>query len=256
MAFGRNSEQQYIPLAISVSKLRIGSGVVPVVKIDGLVPPGSEGNSVVESCFNHMYQALNIPASKLRLLIYDMNQLQYEFGDHLGAYLWNQPALLDGVAIIVVSSGSTLCNLLSLRDFIGSWIPVCFYDSIEAISADVVKEANAIKMLMDKRDACSMRGRVIPTSRTGVRVVLLGSRQTGEQYQTGRRFHAESDLDCGVVGGPQELAILSTKQSYMPGNIANLNHPPIKTFSSIEEAVEEGLFVVLPRNNQDRGESL
>jgi hypothetical protein len=178
-----------------------------------------------------------------------MMDLQYEFGDHLGAFLWNLPALLDGVVVMVAATGKTRRNLMSLQQFIGSWIPVGFYDSVDAISAQVREKTEALQVLLAKRDACAQRGRVIMPSNTGVNVVLLGSRQVGQQYRTGRTCRDDSDLDCGVVGGPRELALLTIKMRSPALLMPNVEHPPIKAFSSAEEATGQGLCVVEPKRN-------
>jgi len=176
-----------------------------------------------------------------------MTDLRYEFGDHLGAFLWNLPALLDGVAIMVAATGDTGSNLESLQQFIGSWLPVGFYGSLDAISAHIGDAAEPIRVLSEKRDACTQRGRVIMPGDTGVKIVFLGSRQTGQQYRTRRRCREDSDLDLGVVGGPKELAVLTMKMSSQPGLVPNVAHPPIKTYSSAEEAADQDLFVVMPK---------
>jgi len=247
--FNRKAKRQPDPLTVNAVTLRGISGNVPVVRIGGLVPPGSAGNVVVAACFDHISQVVDIQSSARGLLVYDMTDLQYEFGDHLGAFLWNLPALLDGVAVMVAATGETRRNLVSLQQFIGSWIPVGFCDSVDEISAHVRERTEALQVLLDKRDACAQRGQVIMPSDTGVSVVLLGSRQVGQQYRTGRTCRDDSDLDCGVVGGPRELALLTVKMRSPSHLMPNVEHPPIKTYSSTEEATDQGLCVVMPKNN-------
>ena len=220
-----------------------------MVRIDGVVPPGSAGNAIVAACFDHMSQVVDIQSSPRRLLVYDMTDLQYEFGDHLGAFLWNLPALLDGVVVMVAATGETRRNIVSLQQFIGSWIPVGVYDSVDAISAHVRDRTEALQVLSDKRDACGQRGQVIMPSDTGVNIVLLGSRQVGQQYRTGRTCRDDSDLDCGVVGGPRELALLTIKMRSPSLLMPNVEHPPIKPYSSAEEATDQGLCVIMPKSN-------
>jgi hypothetical protein len=198
------------------------------------------------ACFEQISQAVDIRSSPRRLLVYDMTDLRYEFGDHLGAFLWNLPALLDGVAILVAATGDTGRNLESLHQFIGSWLPVGFYGSVNEISAHIGEAAEDIRVLSEKRDACAQQGRVIMPGDTGVKIVFLGSRQTGRQYGTRRKCREDSDLDLGVVGGPKELAVLTMKMGGQPGLIPNVAHPPIKTYSSAEEAADQSLFVVTP----------
>lgn len=241
------------PTVMFNRKLRINAGIlggissdVPVVTMAGLVPPGSEGNAAMAACFDQISQAVDIQSSTRRLLVYDMTELRYDFGDHLGAFLWNLPALLDGVAILVAATGQTRRNLETLQKFIGSWLPVGFYDSIAAISADVRDARPSVQMLSAKRDQCAQRGQVFRPGETAVKIVFLGSRQTGQQYRTGRRFREGSDLDCGVVGGPRELALLTAKMSRQPDLVPDVAHPPIKTFVSAQEATAQGLLVIVP----------
>ena len=237
------------PLTVGVAVLGGIPGEVPLVRIAGLVPAGSEGNAVVAACFDEVSRAVDIQASPRRLLVYDMTDLRYEFGDHLGAFLWNLPTLLDGVAVMVAATGATRRNLVSLHDFMGSWSPVGFFDSVDAISGHIRETSAAVRGLAIKRDACAQRGRVFMPSDTGVEIVLLGSRQVGQQYRTGTTCRNDSDLDCGVVGGPRELALLTVKMSNQPGLVPNVGHPPIKTYSSGEEATAQGLYVIVPRNS-------
>jgi hypothetical protein len=247
--FNRKPKRQPDALTVDAVTLPGIAGDVPVIRIGGLVPPGSAGNVVVAECFGHLSQVVDIQSSPRRLLVYDMTDLQYDFGDHLGAFLWNLPALLDGVAVMVAATGKTRRNLVSLQQFIGPWIPLGFYDSVDAISTDVRERTEALQVLSDKRDACVQRGQVIMPSDTGVNVVLLGSSQVGRQYRTGRTCRDDSDLDCGVVGGPRELALLTVKMRSPSLLMPNVEHPPIKAYSSTEEATNQGLFVVMPRNN-------
>ncbi len=247
MIFGWKGKEHFAPLMISTGTLEGIPGDVPFVSITGTVPPGSEGNSVVGGCFNQMSQAVDIQSSTQRLLVYDMTHLRYEFGDHLGAFFWNLPTLLDGVAILVAATGATRRNLESLQEFIGAWLPVGFYDSLDAISAHVRDSTESIQVLSQKSDACSQRDRIIAPNETGVTVVLLGSRQTGQQYRTYTQCREDSDLDCGVVGGPKELAVLTMKMSNQPGLVPNVGHPPIKTYSSVKEATAQGLLAILPK---------
>ena len=249
MLFKRKLKQQPDPLTVSAAVLGGIPGKVPLVKIAGLVPPGSEGNAVVAACFDEVSRAVDIQSSPLRFLVYDLTDLRYEFGDHVGAFLWNLPTLLDGVAVMVAATGTTRSNLVSLHQFIGLWSPVGFFDSVDAISGHLRETTQAVRGLSSKRDSCGQRGQVMMPSDTGVEVVLLGSRQIGQQYRTGRTCRDESDLDCGVVGGPRELALLTVKMSNRPGPVHHVEHPPIKTYSSAEEATAEGLCVVVPGNN-------
>jgi hypothetical protein len=145
------------------------------------------------------------------------------------------------------STSDTRRNLASLQRFIGAWLPIAFHDSVEAITTHIGDAAGPVAVLSRKRDACSQQGRAFSPGETGVQVVLLGSRQTGKQYRTGKRCQNDSDLDVGVVGGPRELALLTTKMSREPGLLSNLQHPPIRAYASAEEATSQGLMVVSPR---------
>jgi hypothetical protein len=195
-----------------------------------------------------MSQLVDIQSSRSRVLVYDMTDLQYEFGDHLGAFFWNLPTLLDGVVVMVAATGKTRSNLERLREFIGAWIPVEFFESIDSIASHIRETTEPFRILAAKRDACDQCGRVFEAAETGVPIVLLGSRQIGRQYRTGNACRDDSDLDCGVVGGPKELALLTIKMSNRPGMIPNVAHPPIKAYSSAEEATADGLCVVMPRS--------
>jgi hypothetical protein len=177
-----------------------------------------------------------------------MTALRYEFGDHVGAFLWNVPTLLDGVAVMVAATGTTRRNLVSLHDFMGSWLPVEFFDSVEMVAAHIRDSTEAVRVVSDKRDACSQRGQAWGPSDTGVKIVLLGSRQIGRQFRTGNAVRDDSDLDCGVVGGPNELAMLTIKMFNRPDLMPDVVHPPTKAYSSAEEATAQGLCVVVPNN--------
>jgi hypothetical protein len=247
LLFGKK-QRSTEPLTISTRVLDGVSGNVPCGIITGEVPPGSEGNAIVSTGFGQMLQAVDVQLSPRRLLIYDMTHLRYEFGDHIGAFFWNMPALLDGVAIMVAATGNTRRNLESLQQFVGSWLPVGFCDSLDAISAQICGNTEFLRVLSEKRDLCSQQGRSFPAGETGVHIVLLGSRQTGRQYRTFKECRVnEADLDCGVVGGPGELALLTMKMSNQPGLVPNVQHPPIKTYSSVAEAQAQGLLVVMPK---------
>ncbi|MGH9668555.1 MAG: hypothetical protein ACRD3A_00385 [Terriglobales bacterium] len=233
------------PLTVGTERLHGIPGDLPLLRIAGSVPPGSEGNAVVAACFNQISETVDIAAFAGRLLVYDMTGLRYEFGDHVGAFFWNLPALLDGVAILVAATGDTRRNLESLRQFVGAWLPLGLYDSLPAISAHIRDVGGPLNVLADKRDACAQRGQALTLG--PVKIVLLGSRQTGQQYRTRRKHREKSDLDCGVVGGPKELAVLTMKFRRQPGVLPNVEHPPIKVYSSPEEAIGQGLLVIAPK---------
>ena len=230
------------PLNLSSGRLP-GTADIPLVSLSGTVLSGSEGNAFVAAAFGELSRQVDIQACSQRLIAYDWTALKYDFGDHLGAFFWNQPALLDGVAILVAAGEATRRNLESLRQFIGPWLPVQFYDSVDAISAAV--QGPALSRLVALRDTCSQRGRVIAASESGVHIVLLGSRQLGFQFRTRAACKTESDLDCAVVGGPRELALLSMKLRKQP--IQDVAHPPIRGYASVEEALNQKLMVIAPQ---------
>ena len=126
---------------------------------------------------------------------------------------------------MIAATGTTRPNLVSLREFIGRWSPVAFFDSVDAISRHIRDTTEVVRGLAGKRDACAQRGRVFMASETGVKIVLMGSRQLGQQYRTGRTCRSDADLDCGVVGGPPELALLTVKMSIQPGLVPQCRAP-------------------------------
>ncbi len=95
------------PLVISRDEMKDSAWSIPIVKIAGLLPSGSDGNGTMSTCFFNVSRVVDFQASPSRKLIYDMTDLRYDFGDHIGAFLWNLPALLDGVSIMVPATGST-----------------------------------------------------------------------------------------------------------------------------------------------------
>ena len=224
---------------------------MPVVQISGTVPPGSDGNDVMARCFGDISERIDLGSADVDVLVYDLTDLRYDFGDHLGAFLWNLPALLDGVRIMVAATGATRANLESLNEFMGSWLPLAFCDSVASIESEIDSRSQTMNLIARKRDACSQQGHVIPPSETGVQVVVFGSRQLGMQYRTGNPFAKRCDIDYGVVGGPRELALLTLKSWSGEAQPANLKHPPSKAFASAQDAVDQGLFVILPSGHND-----
>lgn len=235
------------PLVITCDEMRESTCSIPVVKIGGILPSGSDGNETMSTCFLKVSKGVDFQASPSRKLIYDMTGLRYDFGDHIGAFLWNLPALLDGVTIMVAATGSTRENLESLSEFIGAWLPIAFFESLEQIAAHIRENSKIIGLLEEKRLRCSQKGQVIAAEDTATGVVVLGSRQTGYQYRTHHRPLRDSDMDCGVVGGPKELAVLTLKMRNQPDLLIKVKHPPIRTYTSEHDAVSQGLFVILPK---------
>jgi hypothetical protein len=235
------------PLVISRDEMKDSAWSIPIVKITGLLPSGSDGNETMSTCFLNVSRVVDFQASPSRKLIYDMTNLRYDFGDHIGAFLWNLPALLDGVSIMVAATGSTRENLESLSGFIGAWLPIAFFESLEQIATHIREKSKVIGLLEEKRMRCSQQGQIIAAEDTGTEVVVLGSRQTGYQYRTHNKPLRNSDMDCGVVGGPRELAILTLKMSNQSDLIEKVKHPPIRTYASVQDAVSQGLFVISPK---------
>lgn len=85
-------------------------------------------------------------------------------------------------------------------------------------------------------------------SLTGVPIVIHGSRQSGFSVHTGLRWRETSDVDLGVVGGGDELLkvvnYLCTEGTRMP---AGVEHVPMWLYKTVEEAVQKGALVVLPK---------
>lgn len=171
--------------------------------------------------------------------------MEYTYGDSLGAYFWTLPSLLDGISIAVIGSGKNLESLTSLYRFIGEWLPLVFYGSVESALIGIAKKDNEIQAVIRKSELCSQYGKIFQPSETGTPVVIFGSKQTGLQFHTGENFNENSDVDWGVVGGPEALAILIIKASNL--NNDPKKHCPTKFFSTAEEATEQDCFVIYPQ---------
>ena len=206
----------------------------------------------MERCFDDISERIDLSSPDVDLLVYNLTDLRYDFGDRLGAYIWILPALLDGVRIIVAATGQTRANLESLYQFMGTWLPLAFRDSIAEVESEIGYGSETMDMTARKRDACSQQGQFIPPEETGVQVVVFGSRQLGMQYRTRKLPRRRCDVDIGVVGGPRELAILTLKSERGEGQMSRVEHPPSKAFGSVQDAVDQGLLVVLPREHNDQ----
>jgi hypothetical protein len=202
---------------------------------------------VLRQCFANISERIDLASANVDVLAYDMKDLHYGFGDCLGAYLWILPALLDGVGIMVAANGQTRANLESLNEFVGTWLPLAFFDSVASIASEVDSSSQTLNLIARKRDSCSQQGQVVPAGETGVPVVVFGSRQLGVQYRTGKPFGKRSDLDVGVIGGPRELALLTHKTGRGGRRIPDMRHPPTKAFASAQEVEDLGLFALFPR---------
>ncbi|NTV79820.1 MAG: hypothetical protein HGA24_00125 [Candidatus Aminicenantes bacterium] len=231
-------------LIVTRRDIRISGLTIPVVRIAGTLPSGSKGNDKMSACFRNVSNAVDFQESSSRKIVYDMTDLRYDFGDHLGAFLWNLPALLDGISILVATTGRTRDNLESLSVFIGPWLPIAFFESVELIAEGIREDTKMMAWLEEKRKVCSQQGQSIPPRETGTAVVVLGSRQTGHQFRTHNEPLPDADLDCGVIGGPRQLAILTLKMSDQP--VSKVKHPPIRTYASAHDAVSQGLFIIMP----------
>ncbi len=247
MIFRRKKKKEFPELSVEIETLKVRDRPVPVIKISGTVPPGSDGNDVMARCFADISDRVDLSSPSVDVLIYDLTGLDYDFGDHLGAFLWNLPALLDGVCIMVAATGVTRENLESLSEFIGPWLPLAFCDSVDSVARELEARSKTVTQIADKRDACSQQGKVIPAGETGVPVVMFGSRQLGTQFRTGNSPGKTCDMDTGVVGGPRELALLTLKMESREIQMPNMEHPPSKAFESAQDAVDQGLYVVFPQ---------
>jgi hypothetical protein len=245
----KNQKKEFPQLDVDITTLEAGGQSSPVVKLSGTVPPGSEGNDVMAKCFADISERIDLSSADVDVLAYDLTDLHYEFGDHLGAFLWILPALLDGVCIMVAVGGETRANLESLNRFIGEWLPLAFCDSVASIEREVDSRSQTMNLIARKRDACSQQGQIIPPEETGVPLVMFGSRQLGVQYRTGNPCKESCDLDIGVIGGPRELAILILKTGHGGRQMPNMEHPPSKAFASAHEVEDQGLCAIFPRGH-------
>jgi hypothetical protein len=245
--FRKKQKEKHPQLDVYIASLEAADQSVPVVQISGTVPPGSEGNEVMGQCFADISEGIDLASDYVDVLVYDLTDLRYEFGDSLAAYLWILPALLDGVCIMVAATGETRANLESLSEFVGTWLPLAFFDSVSLIKSEIDSRSQTMNLIARKRDECSQQGQVIPAEETGVPVVMFGSRQLGVQYRTGNPCGKNSDLDVGVIGGPRELGLLTMKLSQGGRRMPNMEHPPTKAFASAQEVEDQGLYAIFPR---------
>ncbi len=223
-------------------------GITPIIKLSGKLEPGSKGNRDVFEIFSDLSNMIDLPKIPSGLIIYDFSELEYTFGDSLGAHFWTLPTLLDGISIVVITNENNQNNLLSLYNFIGQWLPVTFFGSVQEAIDAINTEHLSISSIMEKSAICSQYGKTVQPEDTKTPIAVFGSRQTGKQYITNNKWNKKSDLDWGVVGGPHELGVLIMKASM--GERDSKKHCPTKFFLTNEEAVEEGYFVVLPRKGE------
>ncbi len=244
--FGRKRKQKSTDssqLMAQAALVTIASYQLPLVKLEGFIPPGSDGNSVIASIFRQILSQVDIQASQSKILIYDLLGVDYSFGDHVGAFLWVLPALVDGVSIMVAADDETRSGLMSLADFIGAWLPVAFFESTKQIASELQQETPVTKELFEKAEHCRRLVHTNSQDDTGLHIVLFGSRQTGWQYKSGKQWRKDSDMDFGTIGGPREIARLASADSR---SMPNVEHPPTRLFSSAQEAAELGFLMIQP----------
>jgi len=235
-----------LPNKISVhfNDIELRNGVVPVIKIVGKILDGSLGNIDCENIFSAISESYNLPELDYKFIIYDFSEMEYVFGDSLGTYFWTLHSILDGISNTTISGERNRTSIISLYNFIGDWLPMSFMDSVSTAVEEIENLTPTIQAIKKKSLQCSQYGKVFQPNQTGTSIVVFGSRQTGKQFYTEQRFNENSDIDWGVIGGPQELAILILKASIMER--VHKKHSPTKYFSTTEEAIEQGYFIVLP----------
>jgi hypothetical protein len=232
-------------ISLQFQNVELKDGIVPVIKIKGKIPDGSLGNIDCENIFSAISNTYNLPELDYKIVIYDFTEMEYRFGDSLGAYLWTLPSLLDGISNITITGDQNRDSIFSLYNFIGDWLPMTFMDSIPSAIDEIQQNTFTIQAILQKSLNCSQYGKEFQPNQTGTPVVVFGSRQTGQQFLTNKRFEENSDIDWGVVGGPQELALLILKASMMERDPKK--HSPTKFFSTNEEAESQGYFIVQPQ---------
>lgn len=82
-------------------------------------------------------------------------------------------------------------------------------------------------------------------------VVIHGSRQTGVRYRDKSPFRHDTDLDTGLIGPPE--TILSVDRDIWDGKVPHMNHGPMISVPSVEEAVGMGHLVVMPPTKRAPG---
>jgi hypothetical protein len=233
-----NSDREMV--VVRTTNMEIGCYRFPIVQLEGRIPEGTTGNSTINSCFRQMSEQVDLSSSS-KIVVFDFLNVQYDYGDHLGAFFWVLPALLDHVGIAVAANGSTLSGLKSLASFIGSWLPITFMASMEEIWVELRNNSQTIRDLSEKTKLCQKQVSTIINQNHELKIVLFGSRQTGLQFKSRNAFNPDSDMDFGAIGSPCELARLS---SGAWRNLPNVGHPPSKLFSSAQEAVSFGFLVI------------
>ncbi len=228
-------------LLITTGSIRLKEYEFFLVSMKGTIPRGSEGNSTVEDCFRKMSENINLLESPSPFVVYDFLGIDYDFGDHLGAFFWVLPALLDNVGIIVAARSESLSNMKCLASFIGSWLPILFMESTESIWSQLDAKGLELKELLDKTRKCRDIVRSSQDREKPIPLVVFGSRQTGMQYRSGKRFQKTSDIDYGTIGNPKDLAIFVSSPWR---ELSHTGHPPSVLFDTADEAVSQGFVVV------------
>jgi len=234
---------KYRDVLLTTSNVKIKEYEFSCIRIHGTIPAGSEGNRIVEDCFRTMSEEVNLLESPSPIVVYDYLNLNYDFGDHLGAFFWVLPALLDNVGIVVSATGETLSNLRDLADFIGLWLPILFMESIESVWCQLEENGSELRHLLEKTKQCRDIVRLSKDRESPIPIVLLGSRQTNWQYRTGKPWKRSSDLDYGTVGNPKDLAIFASSPWR---KLSHIGHPPSVLLNSVDDANSRGFTVMLP----------
>lgn len=89
-------------------------------------------------------------------------------------------------------------------------------------------------------------------ARTGIPLVIHGSRQTGFSHHTGLPYAPDTDLDTGVIG--TAARILAVEPEMWDGRVPHMRHGPMIAVPTIEDAVGKGHLVVAPSPAQLPGE--
>ena len=236
-------KDNYHGMQLITNNIKIKEYEFFVVTMKGTIPRGSEGNLIVEECFRKMSENINLLESPSPFLVYNCLDIDYDFGDHMGAFFWVLPALLDNIGIIVAARGETLSNMKYLASFIGSWLPIIFMESIENIWSQLDEKGLELKTLQDKTKQCRDIVRSSQDREKPIPIVIYGSRQTGWQFKSGNYSRKTSDIDYGIIGNPKDLAIFASSPWR---DLSNTGHPPAVLFNSADDAVSQGFFVIYP----------
>jgi hypothetical protein len=215
------------------TEMKRGEYEFSLVTMKGKIPSGSEGNIVVEQCFAEMSESINLLESPSPFVVYDCVDMAYGFGDHLGAFFWVLPALLDNIGIIVAARAESLPNMKGLANFIGPWLPILFMESIEAIWSQLDEDGLDLRNLLDKTMRCRNLVRLGQGRYKPVPIVILGSRQTGRQFKSGNRFNRTSDVDYATIGGGNRVFSRTVQRCFLQDRIPQNCREEFPTFAGV-----------------------